>query len=81
MMYNRRLDGVGYDQWKLSPPPYMEDEEEEVSDEEEEASDDSADESAEIYRLRKKIAKEQGLHITDICHRCGDSRHVCRCNA
>lgn len=25
MLYNRRLDGVGYDQWKLSPPPHWED--------------------------------------------------------
>jgi len=104
MLYNHRLDGVGYDQWKQSSPPYMQDtgleceqcgisidpKEEDVDhmaptcsdcrceeDEEEEVSDDSA----EIYRLRKKLAKEQGLHITDICDRCGDDRHVCRCNA
>ena len=25
MLYNRRLDGVGYDQWKRKEPPYMED--------------------------------------------------------
>ena len=25
MLYNHRLDGVGYDQWKLSPPPHWED--------------------------------------------------------
>jgi len=46
-----------------------------------ELPDESADESAEIYRLRRKIAKEQGLHITDICNRCGDDRTVCHCNA
>ena len=105
MLYNRRIDGVGYDQWKLSPPPYMQDtgleceqcgisidpKEEDVDqmaplcsdcrcDEDEEASDESADESAEIYRLRRKIAKEQGLRLTDTCGRCGDDRHVCRCN-
>ena len=45
-----------------------------------ELPDESADESAEISRLSRKIAKEQGLRLTDICHRCGDSRHVCRCN-
>lgn len=24
MLYNRRLDGVGYDQWKLKESPYRE---------------------------------------------------------